>query len=316
MAVISENDTSIVVSVEKVLSHLQRIGSGKSSGPDNLPNLLAEPVTVILNASFREERLPAVWKLANVCPIPKNKIVLDVNKDLRPISLTSSLCKIAEEIGISYDLKSSIMSCIDPNQYGFIPGSCTTLPLTSLIHRWTETVHARGGTVRALLTDYRKAFDLIDHNILCQKLQQIGIKPSVFNWIVDFLRARSQRVKLHSDCFSDWKPINAGVPQGTKFGPWLFLLMINDLSIPSDDFEGDMFKYADDTNVSEYIFNQEYTSSLQDVTNCIVNWSTYNKFELNPTKCKEIVINFQRNEPVFPPVLYFIVNYFIFHVLQ
>jgi hypothetical protein len=34
--------------------------------------------------------------------------------------------------------------------------------------------------------------------------------------------------------------------------------MINGLSIPSDDFEGDMFKYADDTNVSEYIFNQEY----------------------------------------------------------
>ena len=310
VAVISENDTPIVVSVEEVLSHLQRIGSGKSSGPDNLPNwvlksfadLLAEPVTVILNASFREERLPSVWKLANVCPIPKNKVVLHVNKDLRPISLTSSLCKIAEEIVISYDLKSSIMSCIDPNQYGFIPGSCTTLALISLIHRWTETVDARGGTVRALLTDYRKAFDLIDHNILCQKLKQIGIKPSVFNWIVDFLRARSQRVKLHSDCFSDWKPINAGVPQGTKLGPWLFLLMINDLSIPSDDFEGDMFKYADDTNVSEYIFNQEYTSSLQDVTNCIVNWSTYNKFELNPIKCKEIVINFQRNEPVFPPI--------------
>jgi hypothetical protein len=86
-------------SVEKVLSHLQRIGSGKSSGPDNLPNwvlksfadLHAEPVTVILNASFREERLPSVWKLANVCPIPKNKVVLDVNKDLRAISLTSSL---------------------------------------------------------------------------------------------------------------------------------------------------------------------------------------------------------------------------------
>ncbi|CAB4004861.1 Hypothetical predicted protein [Paramuricea clavata] len=67
VAVISENDTPVAVSVEEVLSHLQRIGSGKSSDPDNLPNwvlksfadLLAEPVTVILNASlaFREERL-------------------------------------------------------------------------------------------------------------------------------------------------------------------------------------------------------------------------------------------------------------------
>ena len=42
-------------------------------------------------------------------------------------------------------------SCLDPNQYGFIPGSSTTLALISLIHRWTETVDERGGTVRALL---------------------------------------------------------------------------------------------------------------------------------------------------------------------
>jgi hypothetical protein len=109
--------------------------------------------------------------------------VLDVNNYLRPISLTWSLCKIAEEIVISYDLKPSVMSCIDPNQYGFIPGSSTTLALLSLIHRWTETVDERGGTVRALRTHYRKAFDLIDHNIICQKLRRIGLKPSVFNWI-------------------------------------------------------------------------------------------------------------------------------------
>ncbi|CAB3985970.1 Hypothetical predicted protein [Paramuricea clavata] len=41
---------------------------------------------------------------------------------------------------------------------------------------------------------------------------------------------------------------------------------------------------------------------MQDVTNCIANWSTYKKFELNQIKSKEIVINFQRNKPVFSPI--------------
>ena len=42
VVVISENDTPIVASVEEVLSHLQRIGSGKSSDPDNRPNWVLE----------------------------------------------------------------------------------------------------------------------------------------------------------------------------------------------------------------------------------------------------------------------------------
>ena len=295
---------------EEVLRYLNHIKPSKSIGPDNIPNwilrrfadLLAAPVTAILNASFDECRVPSVWKLANVCPIPKCNRVLDINRDLRPISLTSSLCKIAEEVVITRNLKPSLLACIDPNQFGFIPGSSTTLALISLIHRWTEAVDEKDGSVRILLTDYRKAFDLVDHNILCMKLQKIGLKSSVFNWIVDFLRGRSQRVKLNSNCFSSWKPVPAGVLQGTKLGPRLFLIMINDLSISYDQLEGDMFKYADDTNVSEYIINHSSGSHLQGVTDSIVNWSRRNKFELNPSKCKEMMITFQRNQPDFTPI--------------
>ena len=39
----------------------------------------------ILNASYPEQRVPIDWKMANITPLPKTKIVKDPKKDLRPI---------------------------------------------------------------------------------------------------------------------------------------------------------------------------------------------------------------------------------------
>ena len=50
-----------------------------------------------MNSSFREARLPQSWKEADIIPIPKQKPVKDVNKHLRPISLTPILSKVAED---------------------------------------------------------------------------------------------------------------------------------------------------------------------------------------------------------------------------
>jgi len=117
---------------------------------------------------------------------------------------------------------------MDPNQFGFIPDSCTTFALISMLHHWFEATDGTGAHVRAALLDYKKAFDLVDHNLLIAKLFSLGAKPTIVNSVADFLRDRYQLVKLNFDCFSDFKPVPAGILQGTRTGPWLFLVMIND----------------------------------------------------------------------------------------
>ena len=94
-----------MVTADSVFLKLSSLNPKKATGPDGIPawlikenaDLLLAPITNIINSSFSEGRLPPSWKTADIAPIAKQKQVQDVNKDLRPISLTPVLSKVAEE---------------------------------------------------------------------------------------------------------------------------------------------------------------------------------------------------------------------------
>ena len=160
---------------------LSRLNPAKATGPDGLPNwllrefasLVAFPVKIILSASFSEQRLPSSWKYVDVTPLPKKMPVQNLTKDLRPISLTPCLSKVAEDFVVTHHLKPAVMKVLDSNQYGAVPKSSTTIALLSIIHKWITETDGNGSTVRAILFDYRKVFDLIDHTILIFKLSKL-----------------------------------------------------------------------------------------------------------------------------------------------
>ena len=128
------------------------------------------------------------------------------------------------------------------------------------------------------------------------KLRSLDLPVSIINWIIDFLSDRFQRVKLVEGCVSERGLDPSGVPQGTKLGPWLFIIMINDLSA----CDALLWKYVDDTRVSEVV-PKEQASNVQKIVDRVEEWSRVNKFQLNNDKCKQLRISFVRNKVDLPP---------------
>ena len=111
-------------------------------------------------------------------------------------------------------------------------------------------------------------------------------------------RAARRESKLTEGCVSEWSTVPSGVPQGTKLGPWLFLIMINDLAISN----ASLWKYVDDTTASEVV-RKGQVSNAQNIAYEVAEWSNRNRVKLNIDKCKELRISFVSVSREFPPVV-------------
>ena len=96
-----------------------------------------------------------------------------------------------------------------------------------------------------LFCDISKAFDRVWHRCILAKLYQYGITGNLHRWFVSYLSNRFQRVTIPG-CILDWVEILAGAPQGTRLGPLLFLLFINDIVY---EINSNIQLFADDTTI-------------------------------------------------------------------
>ena len=144
------------------------------------------------------------------------------------------------------------------------------------------TIIEDGGSVDIIYTDFAKAFESVPHKRLFSKVNALGIKGDILQWINSFLSNRRQRVVVEGKSLS-WENVKSGVPQGTVLGPILFVIFVNDLT---DDLTSMTKLFADDTKVYRGVNNCEDVSSLQDGVETLTTWSRVWQLPFNATKCK------------------------------
>ena len=231
--------------------------------------------------------LPFQWKTALVNPVHK-KGSKNNALNYRPISLTSSICRLLETI-----IKNKILNhlyqhnLISTRQHGFLPGrSIATQLLVSLnpvVKKFEEKKD-----VHILYTDFSKAFDKVCHLKLLEVLSSFGIKGRLLKWIRNFLIGRTQAVYI-GDELSRTIDVISGVPQGSVLGPLLFLLYVHDIETVCSPF-CDIALFADDC---KFISSNPY--ALQRSLDKMNQFVTERQLVLSQSKCTHLTIT--RREP-------------------
>ena len=221
------------ITIETTLHIINTLKPKSSTGIDQISNkliksmkdIIAEPLTIIINQMLNTGIFPNSLKVSKVIPLFK-KDDPQIFSNYRPISLLPSLSKIFEKaifLQLSYYLEFN--SLINSNQYGFRKKHSTELASLHLVDILNYQLDSKNIPLNIYL-DLSKAFDSLNHNILLRKLKFYGITGIALNLFSSYMQNRKQFVSFDSTC-SDLGEIKHGVPQGSILGPILFLIYIS-----------------------------------------------------------------------------------------
>ena len=160
---------------------------------------------------------------------------------------------------------------LNPNQSGFRQSDSCINQLLAITHEIFEAFDCNPTLeVRSVFLDISKAFDKVWHEGLLFKLRSMGISGELYNLLGNYLSDRFQRVILNGQT-SSWRPVIAGVPQGSILGPLLFLVYINDLP---NELKSRVKLFADGTSLFTIVKDKsESVNTLNNDLLLISKWA-------------------------------------------
>ncbi|KAH8612757.1 putative Reverse transcriptase (RNA dependent DNA polymerase) [Trypanosoma vivax] len=213
---------------------LRELSSGTAPGDDEihceelkrLGRVSRRCVFCLFNYSLRTGQVPTKWRHGIIVPLLKPNEPANSMASFRPVMLKTTLRKLMERT-VARRVGDCIEDKLQPQQAGFRPARSTLdtpMQVTSALRRRKD-----GEKTAAVLIDYARAFDSVDHGCIVRGLLPFGVEKRLVAWIAGFLKERTAQARVNNVLSEDIS-LTCGVPQTSVLGPLPFIVTVDSLS--------------------------------------------------------------------------------------
>ncbi|KAF2891323.1 hypothetical protein ILUMI_14850, partial [Ignelater luminosus] len=275
------------VTITEIKDVVNTIQNKPSTGIEEVPiSLIKECLEefamcflLLINKSMELGQFPSRLKTALIVLVFKKRKAKDI-KNYKPISLLSIFSKVIEKI-VANRIIAFLQKFCFISDFQHEDNYSTETAAVELVQSVNESLD-KNKHVFGIFFDLTSAFDTIDISFLEIKLEKLGIREKVLEWIISWMENRQIRVKIN-EVISEEKTISVGTPQGSVLGPLIFILYVNEL----ENFVsyGKAIMYADDRSIIvEGKSIQELEHRVNHTLHEFNDWGFKNKLIINYNK--------------------------------